>query len=131
MRNSCALVLIALAFMGGCAHRQARDVVLVATGMSFALASAPGAANPALAFRPGERIRLTIKNEAPGLRHDVAIPAWNVATEQVGFGETAQVIFTVPQTDGPAGLLIAARTPRMMRGRDRCARSRSRRRPLS
>ena len=100
MRNSGALVLIALALLSGCAQRQARDVVLVATGMSFALASSPEAANPALAFRPGERIRLTIKNEAPGLRHDVAIPAWDVATKQVGFGETAQVTFTVPQTDG-------------------------------
>ena len=115
MRNSGALVLMALAFVSGCAQRQARDVVLVAAGMSFALASAPGAANPALAFRPGERIRLTIKNEAPGLRHDVAIPAWNVATEQVGFGETAQVVFTVPQTDGPVDYYCRPHAT-MMRG---------------
>ena len=59
--------------------RAAREVRLVATGMSFALADDPGTANPALTFRAGERIRLVLKNDAPGLRHDVAIPAWNVA----------------------------------------------------
>lgn len=115
MRNSCASLLVALAFGSGCAQRPARDVVLVARGMSFALVNEPEAANPALAFRPGERIRLTLNNEAPGFRHDVAIPAWDVATQQVGFGETAQVTFTVPATDGPVDYYCRPHAT-MMRG---------------
>jgi plastocyanin len=101
--------------LSGCAQERARVVSLVATGMSFALAGEPETANPALTFRPGERVRLTLKNDAPGLRHDVAIPAWNVATEPIGFGETAQVTFTVPATDGPVDYYCRPHAT-MMRG---------------
>jgi plastocyanin len=52
--------------------------------------------------RAGERVRLILKNEAPGLVHDIAIPAWNVAADSVRTGETAQVVFTVPTTPGRA-----------------------------
>jgi plastocyanin len=86
--------------MSGCSKARVRDVTLIATDMSFALASRPEVINPALTFRAGERVRLVLRNDAPGLRHDVAIPAWHVATEPIGFGETAQVTFTVPATDG-------------------------------
>jgi plastocyanin len=93
-------LLPALALCGACAQTPAREVMLVANGMSFALADEPENANPALMLRAGERIRLVLKNDAPGMRHDVAIPAWDVATEPIGFGETAQVTFTVPATSG-------------------------------
>ena len=92
--------LVALVIVSGCAQAPARDVTLVATGMSFALASEPETVNPALSFRAGERVRLILRNDAPGFRHDVTIPAWDMAMEPIGFGETAQVTFTVPATNG-------------------------------
>jgi plastocyanin len=67
--------------------------------MSFVFPSQPDAVNPALRVRAGERIRLVLRNDAPGVRHDVAIPAWDVAVGPIGFGETAQVTFTVPATN--------------------------------
>ena len=48
--------------------------------MTFVLADEPDAPNPVHSFHAaGERVRLVLKNEAPGLLHDVAIPAWDVA----------------------------------------------------
>lgn len=101
--------------LSGCAQAPAREVTLVATGMSFALAGEPETTNPALMFRPGERIRLILKNDAPGLRHDVAIPAWDVATEPIGFGERAQVTFMVPATNRPVDYYCRPHAT-MMRG---------------
>ena len=56
--------------------------------------------NPVLSFRAGERVRLVLKNEAPGLLHDFVIPQWNVEIEQIRAGESREVTFTVPDTPG-------------------------------
>ena len=50
-------LLPALALCGACAQTPAREVMLVANGMSFALADEPENANPALMLRAGERVR--------------------------------------------------------------------------
>ena len=73
--------------MTGCAHSKAREVTLVASGMTFVLDDDPDTVNPPLTFQPGERIRLVLRNEAQGFRHDVVIPAWNVTVEPIAFGE--------------------------------------------
>ena len=74
--------------------------MLVARGMTFMLANTPEAPNPVIAMHAGERVRLVLKNEAPGLLHDVVIPAWDVEVRQIRAGETAEVIFTVPTRPG-------------------------------
>lgn len=56
--------------------------------------------NPVIPLRSGERIRLVLKNDAQGLLHDLAIPAWNVAVEEIRAGETAETTFVVPDTPG-------------------------------
>lgn len=68
--------------------------------MQFVLEESPGEANPVIQLRAGERVRLVLKNEAPGLLHDVEIPAWKVQLDQIRAGETADVTFTVPDTPG-------------------------------
>ena len=68
--------------------------------MTFVLEESPGNPNPALAFRAGERIRLVLKNDAPGLLHDVEIPAFRVALDQIRAGQSADVVFTVPDRPG-------------------------------
>jgi hypothetical protein len=75
-------------------------VLLLARGMTYVVASMPDDPNPTLHFRAGERIRLVLKNEAPGLLHDFEIPAWNVRVEQLRAGESGEVIFTVPDRPG-------------------------------
>ena len=68
--------------------------------MSFTLESGTGEPNPPIPLRVGERVRLVLKNEAPGLLHDLFIPDWNVAIEQLRAGETGEVVLTVPDTPG-------------------------------
>ena len=74
--------------------------MLVARGMTFALADEPDVPNPVITVHAGERVRLVLKNEAPGLLHDIAIPAWDVQVEQIRAGESAEVTFTVPSDPG-------------------------------
>jgi plastocyanin len=96
-KTAVSLVAIcAAATSASCGHAAAREVTLVARGMTFALPDQPGAANPVLHLRAGERVRLVLRNEAPGLVHDVAIPAWGVATAAVPGGQSTAITFVVP-----------------------------------
>jgi plastocyanin len=72
----------------------------MARGMTFVLATQPDTPNPVIPLRAGERVRLVLRNEAPGLIHDIAIPEWDVAVAQIRAGESAEVIFTVPDEIG-------------------------------
>lgn len=100
-RSTLLAVALAAAFSPACALTPVpREVMLVARGMTFALADSPDAANPVIPLRAGERVRLVLKNEAPGLLHDIAIPAWDVEVNQIRAGETTEVTFTVPDQPG-------------------------------
>jgi plastocyanin len=77
-----------------------RQITLVARGMTFVLEDAPDTPNPVISLRAGERVRLVLKNEAPGLLHNVEIPALNVQLDQIRAGETTDRTFTVPDKPG-------------------------------
>ena len=68
--------------------------------MTFVLASDPDTPNPVIPLRAGERVKVVLRNEAPGLLHDFEIPAWDVRTERIRAGQTTDVVFTVPATLG-------------------------------
>lgn len=95
-------LLLWLAALAGCAivDPAPREIVVVARGMTFVLASDPEAANPVIPLHAGEHVRLVLRNEAPGLLHDFQIPAWKVQVDQIRAGETSEVTFTVPSTAG-------------------------------
>ena len=102
MSRRAAAVLFFLSFLSvaGCTNETPREVVLVARGMTFILPSDPATPNPVIPLRAGERVTITLRNEAPGLVHNFEIPAWNVTTELIRAGETTTVTFDVP---GPPG----------------------------
>jgi plastocyanin len=77
-----------------------REVTLVARGMTFVLADEPDVPNPVIVLGAGQRVRLVLRNEAPGLLHDFGIPAWRVQVTQIRAGQTAEVTFTVPKQPG-------------------------------
>ena len=87
-------------FAAGCNSDPPREVLVVARGMTFTLPSDPDTANPVIRVRPGERLRLTLRNDAPGLMHSFEIPAWNVKTQQIRGGASTSVTLTVPATEG-------------------------------
>jgi len=96
-----AVMALGAALSGSCALTPVpRQVVLVARGMTFMLPDNPDVANPVIPLHAGERVRLVLKNEAPGLLHDVSIPAWDVEIGQIRAGQTAEVTFTVPNQPG-------------------------------
>jgi plastocyanin len=99
--NRLAALLITVAVSACTSHNGAtRDIVVVARGMSFVLPDRDSTPNPPIQLRAGERVRLVLKNEAPGLLHDLVIPELNVHIEELRAGESADVTFVVPDTPG-------------------------------
>lgn len=99
--RSRATLVLCVGMIAGCAmSNTTREVTVIARGMTFVLAGAPDTPNPVIPLRAGERLRLVLKNEAPGLLHDILIPAWRVQVDQIRAGQSAEVIFTVPSTVG-------------------------------
>ena len=98
-------VALSLGIATACGVGSPREVVILARGMTFVLADEPTVPNPVIVFRAGERVRVVLKNEAPGLLHDFQIPAWRVQVTQIRAGETADVTFTVPEQAGRYGYL--------------------------
>lgn len=57
--------------------------------------------NPAITLRAGERIRLRVRNQDAGMRHDFTIKAWTVATKLLeDRGEEDVIEFRVPDERG-------------------------------
>lgn len=74
-----------------------RDVRLVVIDKTFYL-EGQSLPNPTLKLHAGERIRLILRNEDEGMRHDLKIGAWNVAVPPIeGKGERA-LTFRVPDS---------------------------------
>jgi hypothetical protein len=95
-------LMLSLGALTGCAHLDPapREIVVIARGMTFVLASDPDTPNPVIPLHAGEHVRLVLRNEAPGLLHDFNIPEWKVHVNQIRAGETSEVTFTVPSTAG-------------------------------
>jgi plastocyanin len=96
------LVLLATGLGVRCASPpgRIREIVLIARGMTFVLDGRPDDTNPTLTMRAGETVQVVLRNEAPGLLHDFAIPAWNVFTEAIRAGQSTDITFRVPDTTG-------------------------------
>jgi plastocyanin len=100
-------VIVATLFAGaallpmlGASREYARDLRLVIVDKTFYVEGQPSP-NPTLKLRAGERIRLVLRNEDEGMRHDLRIGKWNVAVPAIdGKGERA-VTFRVPEGRGP------------------------------
>ncbi|HEX2444452.1 MAG TPA: plastocyanin/azurin family copper-binding protein [Vicinamibacterales bacterium] len=88
-----------LARGSGSADSKPRDVVLVVRDMAFYL-DGTGGENPTLRLRSGERVRLVLKNEQPGVTHDFAVSDWKVATRRLQGGGEDAVTFRVPDRAG-------------------------------
>jgi plastocyanin len=93
------VALLAMAAIGSMAKSRVREVSLVARGMAF-YADGTSKANPILHARPGERLRITVVNSAPGMVHDLAIDAVSASTPPLTAGQAASIEFTAPETPG-------------------------------
>ena len=72
-----------------------REIRVVVRDMNFYL-DGQSEENPTLRLRAGETVRVVLRNEDDGMKHDFAIPAWNTATKKIESGQEASVTFRVP-----------------------------------
>jgi len=92
-------VAMTIAAIGSTAKSRVREISLVARDMAF-YADGNSQPNPVLRATPGERLRITVTNNAPGMVHDLAIDAVSAATGTLSVGQVASIEFTVPEQIG-------------------------------
>jgi len=79
-----------------------REIHIVAKDMAYRVDGVTGT-NPALRFTPGEKVRVSLKNEDKGMQHDFSIPAWGITSGVVEWPSEKAVTFQVPRgNDGVA-----------------------------
>ena len=76
-----------------------REIALVARGMAFYL---PGDAtpNPTIRLAAGERVRVVVRNETAGMKHDFAVDSLSAHIGPLAAGRSAAVEFTAPRQVG-------------------------------
>lgn len=93
-----------------------RSITLVARDMAFYLEHDP-TPNPRLAFRRGESLRITLRNEDHGMTHDLVLEragSSSRATRALRVGESATLELRAPDRPGELSYLCSFH-PRMMR----------------
>ena len=110
-----AVVAAVLAVSMSSGAETAREIVLEVRGMAF---HADGAAtpNPAIRARPGELLRVTLRNSDPGLVHDFAVTDLGVVLQPIQTGATGSVVFRTPRRTGTYDYVCRPHA-QMMRGR--------------
>jgi plastocyanin len=72
-----------------------REIRLVVRDMNFYV-EGQADPNPTIRVRTGETIRLVLRNEDDGMRHDFAVPGWHAATARIESGQETAVTFQAP-----------------------------------
>ena len=77
-----------------------REVTIVVREMTFYV-DGMREPNPTIVLRAGESVKLRVRNEDAGMRHDFAVKAWDVSTRTLeDRGEEDTITFRVPETRG-------------------------------
>jgi FtsP/CotA-like multicopper oxidase with cupredoxin domain len=92
-------VLLLGAFAVALTRPAPREITLTVRGMAFYL-DGNELPNPTITLRAGERVRVVLRNEERGMQHDFAVPAMRAALELIGWRESSDVTFVVPETPG-------------------------------
>jgi plastocyanin len=95
-----ALAATLLPMIASSDQSAARDIRIVVRDMAFYVegGSQP---NPAITLRAGEQVRIRVRNQDAGMRHDFAIKAWTVATKVLeDRGQEDEIVFRVPDERG-------------------------------
>ena len=94
---ACVAALLPLLAESG--QPRERELVLVAREMAF-YEDGSGPPNPTIRLFLGERLRVTLVNDDPGVDHDFALPAWSMATPVLRGPSKATMIVQAPETPG-------------------------------
>lgn len=92
-----------------------RELNLVVRDMTFYVEGQPEP-NPTIVLRAGEQVRLRVRNEDAGMRHDFAVRAWTVGTRLLADrGEEDTILLRVPDVRGTTAYTCTPH-PAMMGG---------------
>jgi plastocyanin len=92
-----------------------RELNLVVRDMTFYV-EGQQEPNPTIVLRAGEQVRLRVRNEDAGMRHDFVVRAWTVGTRMLeDRGQEDTIVFRVPDTKGTAAYTCTPH-PKMMSG---------------
>ena len=95
-----ALAATLLPMLASTGREEAREVRIVTRDMSFYV-DGNGEPNPTITFKAGERVKLVLRNEDPGMSHDFVVKAWSLGTKLLeDRGEQDSISFTVPSAPG-------------------------------
>jgi plastocyanin len=110
-----AVAVALLPMLASSSSNDVRAIDIVVRDMAFYVGDDP-TPNPEILFKAGERVRVRVRNEDAGMRHDFTIKAWAVATKMLeDRGEEDVVEFQVPDTPGLSAYACTPH-PRMMTG---------------
>jgi len=76
-------------------HGASRELRIVVRNMTYYLEGS-AEANPTLRLHAGETVRLVVRNEDRGMKHDFTIPDWDAATPLVAGQREGSVVITAP-----------------------------------
>jgi FtsP/CotA-like multicopper oxidase with cupredoxin domain len=93
------VVLLLGAFTVAVTRPTPREVTLVARGMAFFLENGD-LPNPTLTFKAGERVRIVLRNQDRGINHNFVMPSVKAEFAPVGWNQSGDVVFEVPDTPG-------------------------------
>lgn len=97
-----ALAATLLPMVASSDNDQVRDIRIVVRDMSFYVDGGTEP-NPTITVRAGQKVRVHVRNEDAGMRHDFAVKAWTVSTRMLeDKGEEDAIWFDVPQQRGVA-----------------------------
>jgi plastocyanin len=91
-----ALASVAAFSRWGLRGEEPRTIVLVARNMAFVREGVSAPLNPTVRLRAGERVRFVIRNQDPGMKHDLTIQALGLRSRTLAEGEMDALVFTVP-----------------------------------
>jgi plastocyanin len=93
-------VIMLAALLPALSNTPRRDVVLVAKGMAFYLENDLKTPNPTIEVKAGERVRVVVRNQDPGMTHDFAVPILGAVMKEITWNQTGQVVFNAPEKRG-------------------------------
>lgn len=75
------------------------EIRLVVRDMAY-YAEGESTPNPSLQVERGERVRVVLRNDDPGMIHDFGVSAWDARTPSLRTGDEATFEFTAPDQPG-------------------------------
>ena len=100
-----AIVALPLLSQSAVAANDAREIFLEVRDLSFD-------GNPTLAFEPGERIRLVVRNNDIGVLHSIRLPGIDDTVRHIPWDEQVVIEFTAPD-EGAFEYVCPQHAPKM------------------